>query len=248
MRASNDGRQAVRPGRGLAVALTGVLAVAAVLAGCSSSSTSTTSTTAAPTTTTKASGLSPTAVKALQAALVAVGCYAGTVDGVVGPATTKAVRAFQAADGLTADGVYGSATRTKLLAAAAAGTRVCTTPSTTTTTSASPTTTSASGQAAALVATINAWMAANGPTAGTWALTSTALSTVDPTYALFRIGPAPGYENSVQGGYGFAHLSGGTWSVIGFGSAGVGCPPGTATYPAVPAAVLAGFGVTCPAG
>ena len=95
-------------------------------------------------------------------------------------------------------------------------------------------------------ASINAWMAANGPTAGTWALTSTSISTVDPTYALFRIGPAPGYENSVQGGYGFVHQSGGTWTVTGFGSAGVGCPPGTATYPAVPAAVLAGFGVTCP--
>jgi peptidoglycan hydrolase-like protein with peptidoglycan-binding domain len=250
MRTSQDG---IEPGAGvpgwarLAVATT-VVVVAALLAGCSSSSSSSSSstTTAAPTTTTSGA-LSPAAVRALQVALAAVGCYAGSVDGVVGPATTKAVRAFQAADGLTVDGVYGSRTRTKLVAAAAAGTRVCAAPpTTTTTTAAATTTTAAAGQAAAIVAAVNAWMAANGPKAGTWELTSTALSTVDPTYALFRIGPAPGYENSVQGGYGFVHQSGGTWGVIGFGSAGVGCPPGTASYPAVPLPVLTGFGLTCP--
>ena len=50
-----------------------------------------------------------------------MGCYTGKVDGVSGPLTTKAVRAFQTASGLPADGVYGSVTKAKLLAADNAG-------------------------------------------------------------------------------------------------------------------------------
>jgi hypothetical protein len=100
---------------------------------------------------------------------------------------------------------------------------------------------------AAATSAINAYEAANGPAAGTWVLASSSLSTVDPTYVYFRIGPAAGHENTVQGGYGFAHSSGGSWSVIGFGSADVGCPPGAAGNQVVPTNVLAEFGMSCPA-
>ena len=50
-------------------------------------------------------------VAALQVALRHHGVYAGTVDGVSGPATATAVRRFQARRGLTADGVVGPRTR-----------------------------------------------------------------------------------------------------------------------------------------
>jgi murein DD-endopeptidase MepM/ murein hydrolase activator NlpD len=51
---------------------------------------------------------------ALQVALRAVGTYAGTVDGVAGPGTARAVRAFQSRNGLVADGVAGAGTRSAL--------------------------------------------------------------------------------------------------------------------------------------
>ena len=55
-------------------------------------------------------------------------------------------------------------------------------------------------------------------------------------------------QGTFQGGYGFLHLANGTWSVVGFGSAQVGCPPGAPGNMVVPAAVLGGFGLgTCPA-
>src|SRR5690242_11867268 len=50
-------------------------------------------------------------VAALQVALRAHGLYAGTVDGVAGPATAAGVRAFQRAAGLGVDGIAGPATR-----------------------------------------------------------------------------------------------------------------------------------------
>jgi murein DD-endopeptidase MepM/ murein hydrolase activator NlpD len=49
-------------------------------------------------------------VAALQVALRARGWYAGTVDGVAGPATAKAVRRLQRRAGLAADGVAGART------------------------------------------------------------------------------------------------------------------------------------------
>ncbi len=223
-----------------------VVAAAAMAAGCSNSSTNSTTTTAAGATSTTSSGLSAAAVKSLQVALLAVGCYHGSVDGVSGPATTSAVRLFQSADGLSVDGVYGAATRAKLLAAVSAGKKVCTTSSTTTTTGASSTTTAPSGAGvpAAATAAINAYEAAHGPAAGTWAITGSQLSSVDPNYVLFRIGPVSNSQVNVQPGYGIVYLSGGTWSVIGFGSAEVGCPGSGA--PVVPMPVLSGFGLTCP--
>src|SRR5690349_13563154 len=50
-------------------------------------------------------------VAALQVALRAHGLYAGTVDGVAGPATAAGVRAFQRNAGLSVDGIAGPATR-----------------------------------------------------------------------------------------------------------------------------------------
>jgi murein DD-endopeptidase MepM/ murein hydrolase activator NlpD len=50
-------------------------------------------------------------VAALQVALSARGLYTGTVDGIAGPATAAAVRAFQSGAGLAVDGIAGPATR-----------------------------------------------------------------------------------------------------------------------------------------
>jgi peptidoglycan hydrolase-like protein with peptidoglycan-binding domain len=56
--------------------------------------------------------MSGSSVLALQQALVQLGYDPGTADGSYGPATTQAVTAFQAANGLTQDGIAGSATLT----------------------------------------------------------------------------------------------------------------------------------------
>jgi peptidoglycan hydrolase-like protein with peptidoglycan-binding domain len=241
---SNRSRTA-SPRRWAAVAIM-VLSGAAAVAGCSNSSTSST-TTSSSTTSTTTGGLSAAAVKSMQVALLAVGCYSGAVDGIAGPATTRAIRSFQSSGGLSVDGVYGANTKAKLLAAVAAGKKVCTTTTTTSTTVAASTTTAPSGTGvpAAATAAITAYETAHGPTAGTWAITSSALSSVNPNYVLFRIGPASNTDVDVQPGYGIVYSSGGTWTVIGFGSAEVGCP-GTSQTPVVPAPVLSGFGLTCP--
>jgi hypothetical protein len=223
-----------------------VACVAGLAAGCSSgSSSSTTSTTTA--TSTTASGLSAAAIRLLQRQLILVGCYTGSIDGIAGSATTAAIRSFQAHEGLSVDGVYGARTQAKLVSAAAAGKKICvaTTTTTSTTTPSSTTTTAASGSTvpAAATAAINSYEATNGPAAGSFVITAQKRSTVDPSYVYFSIGPAAGH--TVQGGYGFVHGSGSSWTVIGFGSAGVGCQAGSNT-PAVPMSVLAGFGLTCP--
>lgn len=56
------------------------------------------------------------AVRLLQAKLKAYGFYSGSVDGDFGEGTEEAVKAFQRANGLTADGKAGSATLNKLFA------------------------------------------------------------------------------------------------------------------------------------
>src|SRR3954468_19815589 len=53
-------------------------------------------------------------VAALQVGLRAHAVYAGTIDGLPGPATATAVRRFQARAGLMADGVAGPRTRRAL--------------------------------------------------------------------------------------------------------------------------------------
>src|ERR671936_1118728 len=61
-----------------------------------------------------AAGTGQSPVAALQVALSARGLYAGTIDGVAGPSTTAAVRAFQRRAHLTVDGVVGPRTRAAL--------------------------------------------------------------------------------------------------------------------------------------
>lgn len=106
--------------------------------------------------------------------------------------------------------------------------------------------TSASSVPSGATAAINSYETQNGPGVGKWVVESSQVSEVNPMYVFFRIGPAKGFENSVQGGYGFAFDSGASWSVIGFGSAMVGCPGGGSHTAVVPSAVLAEFGFGCP--
>ena len=245
----SPGRHCRRPLPVWTAALTGLVVVAFLAAGCSSSPSTATTTTAASNSSSTTPEMSAAAVRILQAGLAKVGCYSGKTDGVSGPLTTNAVRAFQSASGLPVDGVYGSVTRTKLLAAENAGTHVCTTSATTTTSSAPATTTTAAafaGVPASAVAAITAYETANGPGVGTWQISSAKLSSADPSYVYFQIGPAPGHESTVQGGYGFVRTQGGTWSVVGFGTSEVGCPPNNSQNALVPAVVLAEFGVSCP--
>ncbi len=60
------------------------------------------------------SGESGEAVKQLQKRLKELGYYAGSVDGDFGPGTANAVKDFQAANGLNADGVVGKQTNDKV--------------------------------------------------------------------------------------------------------------------------------------
>ena len=227
------------------VVVAAIVVPAALVAGCSSSSTSPTTTS---TTSTAKAPMTTAAIRVLQTDLVKVGCYSGQVDGVNGPLTIAAVKAFQRASGISVDGVFGKQTKSKLIAGVDAGKKVCVASTTTTTAASSVTTTtaSASGVPTAALTAITAYETAHGPGAGAWEITSTQRSSVDPSYVLFKVGPAPGHESTVQGGYGFVHLSGGAWSVIGFGSSEVGCPPNDAENQAVPTAVLSGFGLSCP--
>ena len=70
--------------------------------------------TAAPVLQTLKSGSSGELVSALQTRLKELGYFTGTVDGQYGTATAQAVMRFQKANGLSADGVAGSATLNKL--------------------------------------------------------------------------------------------------------------------------------------
>lgn len=60
-------------------------------------------------------------IKQIQCLLEYLGYDPGVIDGVNGPNTEDAVRAFQAAEGLTVDGIPGPLTEAKLLDAVAAG-------------------------------------------------------------------------------------------------------------------------------
>ncbi len=65
-------------------------------------------------------GLRLDSLRSVQAALRALGYDPGPVDGVDGPQTRDAVRAFQTASGLSSDGVAGAETKTALWEALAA--------------------------------------------------------------------------------------------------------------------------------
>jgi predicted chitinase len=62
----------------------------------------------------KKPNMSGPGVKAIQQQLKAQGYLTGAADGVFGPATAQAVKAFQSANGLPADGVVGPQTRQAL--------------------------------------------------------------------------------------------------------------------------------------
>jgi hypothetical protein len=97
----------------------------------------------------------------------------------------------------------------------------------------------------AALAAITKYLATNGPPIGTWVITSVQESTVNPSYVMYKISPAAGHEAAGATGYGFAQRQGTKWVALGFGTDAVGCPPGAAGNPVVPAKVLVGFSTTC---
>jgi peptidoglycan hydrolase-like protein with peptidoglycan-binding domain len=102
---------------------------------------------------TTVSDAAPEELERWQADLNAVGCYAGAVDGSLGPETENAIREFQSAAGLQVDGLLGPETENALQDAVDAGETVCTgtttaaATTTTTTATTTATTTSAGGSA-----------------------------------------------------------------------------------------------------
>ena len=58
--------------------------------------------------------ISSAKVKAVQQVLAKDGLYKGKVDGMIGPVTTNAVKAFQKKNGLKSDGIIGPITLKKL--------------------------------------------------------------------------------------------------------------------------------------
>jgi len=97
----------------------------------------------------------------------------------------------------------------------------------------------------AALAVITTYLTKHGPPIGTWTITSIQVSTIDPTYVMYRISPASGHESEGATGYGFARSEGNKWVALGFGTDAVGCPPGAPDDPVVPTNVLVGFSITC---
>jgi len=126
-----------------------------------------------------------------------------------------------------------------------------TSPGTGTSTTA-PASTSTTSPKAAITAAIVTYSTAAGIEQGNYEITDIDVSSVDPTWAQFSIGPISTDQATFQGGYGFVHLDASGWRVTGIGTADVGCPltPPTnasaVTYVMVPPAVLSGFGKSCP--
>ncbi|MFZ4668701.1 MAG: peptidoglycan-binding domain-containing protein [Microthrixaceae bacterium] len=135
------------------VAIT-LLAVSAVvgLSACGDSTKDTTTTSAAADSTTTTAAVTTTTSNAeaeatkkfdeqIQRELQEVGCYSGSVDGILGPKSDAAILEFQRAEGLAADGELGPETEAALKKAVAAGKKVCGGSSTTTTAKPGSTTT-----------------------------------------------------------------------------------------------------------
>lgn len=90
----------------------------------------------------------------IQQRLNAAGYSVGTVDGILGARTEAAIRAFQAANGLVADGIVGPATQAALWnIPVSASTQQTTTTTSSTTTTAATSTTSTTSTAASTAAT-----------------------------------------------------------------------------------------------
>jgi peptidoglycan hydrolase-like protein with peptidoglycan-binding domain len=127
------------PSRRLMAGAALAAALALGLASCSSdsatSTTNSTGTTASPGTTVGTTSNTATAVftKAIQEQLKTVGCYAGAVDGKLGPETDAAIVNFQKASGLETDGELGPETESALKADVAANKTVCTSAASSTT-------------------------------------------------------------------------------------------------------------------
>lgn len=101
-------------------AVVAVMVIAACTGGSSGNSTTSTTT-----------GTSSTSTeivrfdKEIQQQLIDVRCYAGSIDGEIGPETDNAIVAFQRAEGLETDGEVGPKTASRLTKAVAAGDTVC---------------------------------------------------------------------------------------------------------------------------
>ncbi len=134
--------------RDLLIRIVAPLAVLSLLiAACSSDDSSSTKDTT--TSTESASNRDPNAVltaeqvKALQRDLTAVGCFSGSVDGIIGPVTRAGISSFQESEDLAVDGQYTTGTKAKLTIVVADGVKVCAVPPTAPTTTGPPCTSAA---------------------------------------------------------------------------------------------------------
>jgi hypothetical protein len=152
-----------RPRAWLAVALVAVAALGLAACGDDDDSSSTTSEKETTTTTSAAENAATIRFdKMIQQELADVGCHPGAVDGILGPKTDEAIRAFQAAAGLEVDGELGPETESALKKAVEAGEKVCA--EGTTTTTIATTTTTAGGQAPCTAAALAGGLPAEGET------------------------------------------------------------------------------------
>jgi len=122
----------------------------------------------------------------IQSQLIAVGCYSGAEDGIIGPQTDDAIVAFQQAAGLEVDGELGPATENALDEAVAANETVCATSAGTTTAAPSGTTTTAATTTAATT------------TAATTTAASGAQCTAPPAAHGWRWTPTPSATSRVR--------------------------------------------------
>lgn len=111
-----------------------------------------------------------------------------------------------------------------------------------TTSGSSPTAAPRTGEATAITRAVVAYQNAHRVPRVEYLVSAIHVAPGSRDWASFSIASAPGYQNTVQGGYGIAHRGSRGWRVVGVGNAEVGCPPG----PTVPSRVLAKLGLSCP--
>ena len=107
-----------------------------------------------------------------------------------------------------------------------------------------PTPPPSASSADALARVVTDFVVGEGIAAEDFTVTAT-ISTVDPTWGRFIEEPTPAAMATFQTTYGYGRFVDGAWTIVGYGSAEVGCPggpPGTE----VPAEVLLAFGDVCP--